>query len=114
MRRRSRGKMCALLTAAALGAAGRVWAGIGFDANGSTVSITHDRDISVADPTYVVNLGLGQPLGTVPRASTINPPTAPQMQNTFGSSDLAHSGSIAVGSLGQVTNNTTASFTLAS
>jgi hypothetical protein len=111
--RRSRGKICALLSAIAVGTAGQVWAGINFDPTTSNVTMTHDRDISTPDSLYIVKLGTAaDALMTVPKASTINPPTAPQLNNNFGSLDPAHSSSTAVAALGQVTNNTTASFTL--
>src|SRR5438045_5122914 len=95
----------AVLGAAVSAGAANVWAGITFDATNSTVTITHDADItSGTDPLYIVR-------PKVVAANTIFPASAQQINHTFGNTDGSPN-SIAVGSIGQTTNATTASFIL--
>src|SRR5882672_3697805 len=95
-----------VLLAAAVGAcATRARAGISFDAASSTVQLTHDADInSSAVAPFVRNVS------PVPRTSNLYPANPYQMDHTFTS---GASSTDAVGSLGQVTNSTTATFGLA-
>jgi autotransporter-associated beta strand protein len=97
--------MVAVQAAALLGAAD-VWAGVAFDPNTSTLRITHDADISNPNDTpFIKNPS------TVPPSTTLFPVNSYQMNNhTFTS---GNSSTIAAGSLGHVTNSTTASFVLA-
>jgi len=97
-------------SAAALAGAANLWAGIAFDPSTSTLKITHDANINNPNDTpFVKNPS------TVPPSTSLFPVNNYQMNHTFtfGGGDLPISTTIAAGSLGQVTNATTASFVLA-
>src|SRR5438046_2603201 len=80
------------------------FAGITFDSTASTVTITNDRDLTLADSVVTSQLGSGKALGIVPVSTSIYPTAAAyQLSNTFSS---GASSSIANGSIGQVTNST--------
>jgi autotransporter-associated beta strand protein len=102
LRRRS----CALLAAAAAWAGTEhVWAGVSFDGT-SRITLRHDADTSNAGD---VPHSSGQI--AVPTSASIFPINPYQLDHTFSSGG---SSTDAAGSLGQVTNATTASFVLAS
>src|SRR5438128_4330254 len=101
-----------LAAAAALAGAANLGAGIAFDPTTSTLKITHDADINNPNDTpFVKNPS------TVPPSSLIYPVNSYQMNHTFtfvsSGDNPVTSTTIAAGSLGQVTNATTASFILA-
>jgi autotransporter-associated beta strand protein len=95
-----------VLLAAAMGACTRVaLAGIAFNSASSTLSLTHDADVSNSNiAPFVRNIS------PIPRSSALFPANPYQLDHTFTS---GASSTDAVGSLGHVTNSTTASFTLA-
>src|SRR5438132_184048 len=102
MKRSRRGAV--LLAVATLAGARAAWAGISFD-SASRINLTHDADISnPADVPFSTGLI------SVPKSINLYPANPYQIDNTFTS---ATANTIAQGSLGQVTNATTASFVLA-
>jgi autotransporter-associated beta strand protein len=103
------GAMLAAAVAAFAGAT-NLWAGIAFDPTTSTLRITHDANINdLNDTPFIKNPS------TVPPSSLIFPTNNYQMNHTFSftSDGGVSSSTIAAGSLGHVTNATTASFILA-
>jgi autotransporter-associated beta strand protein len=101
---RRRGVVFAAATGVVLGAFAHCWAGIAYDSS-SRVNLTHDADVSNAV----------QPLFStgripVPKSVDIFPVNPYQMDHTFTSGSA---NTIAIGSLGRITNATTASFVLA-
>src|SRR5947207_2761731 len=108
------GAMLAVQAAALVGAA-NLWAGVAFDPNTSTLKITHDANIN--DPNDVP---FTKSPSAIPTSGALFPANAYQMNNhtfTFtGTNDSGQpiqSTTTATGSLGQVTNSSTASFVLA-
>jgi len=106
MKGKRRARVSALL-AAVVGvvAAGEAWAGISFDSTTSTLTLTHDADLSDALDTPLVVTPT-----KVPSSGSIFPAVPYQLSNFFG---IGTASSVAAGSLGQVTNSTTASIVLA-
>src|SRR5688572_5651170 len=80
-------------------------AGVAFKDGISTVTITHDRDITLADTLFK-----RAPV-PVPRSSQIYPVSPYQLSRTVGPDENTFSQAFA--SLGHITNATTASFSLA-
>src|SRR6476469_3347110 len=99
MKRSRRGAV--LLAVAALAGARAAWAGISFDST-SRISLTHDAGNSKDS--------LSTGLISVPKSINLYPVNPYQIDNTFSSGSAQTD---ATGSLGQVTNATTASFVLA-
>jgi len=104
-KRKRRGEViCAAAAAVILGAMANSWAGISFDST-SRINLTHDADVSnVADVPFSTGLI------AVPKSIDIFPTNPYQLDNTFTSGTA---NTITLGSLGRVTNATTASFVLA-
>jgi len=103
--RKRRGKViCAAAAAVFLGILANSWAGISFDST-SRINLTHDADVSNAG-----DVPLSTGLIAVPKSIDIFPTNPYQLDNTFTSGTA---NTIATGSLGRVTNATTASFVLA-
>ena len=113
IRRHRAGAMLALQVAALAGAA-NVWAGVSFDPTTSTLTITHDADINNPNDTLFTK----RP-SIVPPSGGLFPVNNYQMNHTFtvtGTNDSGQaieSSTLATGSLGHVTNATTASFIMA-
>ena len=110
--RRRMGALLAVQGAALAGAA-NIWAGVAFDPTVSTLKITHDANINDPNDTPFVKSPT-----SIPASSALFPVNGYQMNNhtfTFvsGGDVPVTSTTIATGSLGQVTNSTTASFVLA-
>ena len=109
-----RGRVGAMLAvqAAALAGAANLWAGIAFDPTTSSFKITHDANIN--DPN---DIPFVKSPSSIQNSNQIFPTNNYQMNHTFtfvSSGDFpVTSTTIAAGSLGQVTNATTASFILA-
>ncbi|HEV8379517.1 MAG TPA: autotransporter-associated beta strand repeat-containing protein, partial [Tepidisphaeraceae bacterium] len=103
MEKRTR-RTAALLAAAVLTAARAASAGITFDAV-SRVNLTHDADVSNAG-----DIPFSTGLIAVPKAVDVYPTNPYQLDHTFTSGSA---NTVAAGSLGRVTNATTASFVLA-
>ena len=101
--------------AAALAGGANLWAGIAFDPSTSTLRITHDANINDPNDTLFTKSP-----SLVPPSSSLFPVNNYQMNHTFtinGTNDSGQaisSNSLATGSLGHVTNSTTASFIMAS
>jgi autotransporter-associated beta strand protein len=99
-----------LVAAAALVGVKHLWAGIAFDPTTSTLRITHDANIDDPNDTpFIKNPS------TIPPSSGLFPVNNYQMNHTFTFTPIEGptSTSLAQGSLGHVTNATTASFVLA-
>ncbi|HEV8293660.1 MAG TPA: hypothetical protein VGP94_17125, partial [Tepidisphaeraceae bacterium] len=112
MRRIRRGRLGAVLAmqAAVLAGASHAWAGIGFDPTTSTLRITHDANID--DPN---DIPFVKTPSIVPPSTLLFPVNNYQMNHTFTFTPIEGpvSTTLAQGSLGHVTNSTTASFVLA-
>ncbi|HEV8290616.1 MAG TPA: autotransporter-associated beta strand repeat-containing protein, partial [Tepidisphaeraceae bacterium] len=93
-----------LVAVAVLAGVQAAWAGISFDGV-SRVNLTHDADVSNAG-----DVPFSTGLIAVPRSVDIFPTNPYQLDHTFTS---GAANTIALGSLGRVTNATTASFVLA-
>src|SRR5436190_12586270 len=108
MKRRKNARAHLLLAAAVggvLNCAADGLASIAFTSTSSSVTLTHDPDLSTTtDTPWVVKPA------SIPTSSTIYPISPWQLENTFRSGS---SSSYAAGSIGSVTNSTTASFNLA-
>jgi fibronectin-binding autotransporter adhesin len=102
--RRGRERIIRAAAAVVLGALSNGWAAISFDA-ASRITITHDADLANAGDVPFSTGSIA-----VSRSSLIYPVNPYQLDNTFTS---GASSSDAFGSLGHVTNSTTASFALA-
>jgi autotransporter-associated beta strand protein len=102
------------LQVAALAGAANVWAGVSFDPTVSTLTITHDADINNPNDTLFTK----RP-SIVPPSGNLYPVNNYQMNHTFtvtgtnDSGEAIESSTLATGSLGHVTNATTASFIMA-
>jgi len=100
--------------AAALSGATNLWAGVAFDPSASKLTITHDADIDNPNDTLFTKSP-----SIVPPSSGLFPVNNYQMNHAFTVSGTNDSGqpisstSLATGSLGHVTNGTTASFIMA-
>src|SRR5688572_2196935 len=104
MREKQRRRGALLAAVALLGAAEATWAAITYDTS-SRIRLTHDADVSnAASPTVST--------GNIPVQKSIDvfPVNPYQLENTFTSGTANSS---AAGSLGRLTNPTTASFVLA-
>jgi autotransporter-associated beta strand protein len=99
-----------IAAAVALTGANHLWADIAFDGTNSTLRITHDANINDPNDTPTIK----NP-STLPRSSQLYPVNSYQMNHTFTFIPIEGptSTSLAQGSLGHVTNSTTASFVLA-
>ncbi len=111
--RRHRAGAVLAVQAAALAGAANLWAGIAFDPSTSKLTITHDANLNDPNDTvFTKNPSL------IPPSGSLFPVNNYQMNHTFtvnGANDgqPIQSSTLATGSLGHVTNSTTASFVLA-
>src|SRR5215204_3030516 len=110
VRANRRSAVAVIAAAVALTGANHLWADISFDGSTSTLRITHDANINDPNDTPVIK----NP-STLPRSSQLYPVNNYQMNHTFTFTPIEGptSTSLAQGSLGHVTNSTTASFVLA-